>query len=720
MGAVTKAAAVLSFMLPSVIADAGDAEAVTTARKKRTGGHLIDNGIRRSQTSSSRPAQTCSDDVFLRRSTLIMCGRPPTLEECRSYHQQTVGDRRAWLIDYLLEHPDTSQRWATWLTRWTGCHRGLERQIRRAASRMRVPPESLSAMWVAWLRVRIQADMPYDEIVRGFLLATTRDGREDAEAIETQHRFIDRVKQGEDGTAEYATRQTNDLFWRVHLENRDLISNTVSEAFLGINIECARCHDHPDGKWTQNDFKQFHAIFDRLTHSKAPPIALKRRITLARSLSLGGAGVLACLFGLSLGLFRSGHRNSAHVIAGLSLSVAGAGIYVAAGLSHLLWPTVSQRVISPGIWIANAWLGNSSGGALFHAVMAVMALVAIICFVWGLRRLSVPGRVAGRVLAATLVAVAVVFAATATDASIAARQPTAGARQPLVNQLRRRWHHDSAHPGLRRETEIYLEPVRDDTTSAPALFDRTPVAEAVASDPRRTLLDWMVDPAQRELDETIIGRTWREFFGTALNEESDQQLLDDLVTDFRQHKRSLHHLYRLILSSQTFQLTSANALSQPQRFVCRQLPGHHLLAAVAQAMGADRPIALRSPGVLPRSDENGQDPADMTWSRGTRVLGAAPGQGHALDTDAAMFLLVDPGLHRQLTDPSHRIARLLARGSSPRTTLETLYMASLTRRPSQRESTTCLAHVASASDKLAAWADIQWALLNSREFQLIR
>ena len=81
-----------------------------------------------------------------------------------------------------------------------------------------------------------------------------------------------------------------------------------------------------------------------------------------------------------------------------------------------------------------------------------------------------------------------------------------------------------------------------------------------------------------------------------------------------------------------------------------------------------------------------------------------------------MQLINGPSINDRLRNPDNRIGKLLARKVSDRAVLDELYLVTLSRRPSDAEAQAPLEHVRRAADKRKAWEDVQWALLNAKEF----
>jgi hypothetical protein len=104
--------------------------------------------------------------------------------------------------------------------------------------------------------------MPYDRIVHGVLTATSREGRS-AETWQAEKRLLEQSEAGF-GT-QYAKRDTLDHYWRfssyVHLGYLETFAERTSLAFLGVRLECARCHDHPLDGWTPVDHRAFGNLF---------------------------------------------------------------------------------------------------------------------------------------------------------------------------------------------------------------------------------------------------------------------------------------------------------------------------------------------------------------------------------------------------------------------------------------------------------------------------
>jgi hypothetical protein len=179
------------------------------------------------------PSDPAPEHTFLRRAYLDVIGRLPSADETREFLADTAGDKRARLIDRLLERPEYADFWAN---KW--------------ADLLRPNPYRTGMKAVfnfdAWLRDAFRRNLPYDEFVRQLVTAkgtTFRNG---------------------------AT-----VFFRDRREPEE-IAPVVSQLFLGVRLECAKCHHHPFESWSQDDFYSFAAYFAKVGHGGtglSPPIS---------------------------------------------------------------------------------------------------------------------------------------------------------------------------------------------------------------------------------------------------------------------------------------------------------------------------------------------------------------------------------------------------------------------------------------------------------------
>ncbi len=114
--------------------------------------------------------------------------------------------------------------------------------------------------------------MPYSEIARGVITATSRDGVNADTWVERESARMVALKAGA-GT-DYASKLGLDLYWRRFAGDQYISVEPLSErtatAFLGVRIECAQCHKHPFDRWTQADYRAFANIFADVRFGLSP------------------------------------------------------------------------------------------------------------------------------------------------------------------------------------------------------------------------------------------------------------------------------------------------------------------------------------------------------------------------------------------------------------------------------------------------------------------
>jgi hypothetical protein len=170
----------------------------------------------------------CSDEVFVRRVFIDTLGVLPTVEETRAFLADEAPDKRAKLIDVLLERPEISNLWAM---KWA-------ETLRVKSSGNTIEPKGMHR-YNDWLRLAIQQNKPMDELVRELLAA-------------------------EGGN--FSSPASN--FYLVE-RSPTLMAENVAQVFMGIRMQCAQCHNHPFERWTMDDYYSFSAFFSQVGRKQA-------------------------------------------------------------------------------------------------------------------------------------------------------------------------------------------------------------------------------------------------------------------------------------------------------------------------------------------------------------------------------------------------------------------------------------------------------------------
>ena len=171
------------------------------------------------------PSDICTDEEFVRRAYLDVIGLLPPLEDTRVFLADKDANKRAKLIDRLLERPEYAEFWAL---KW-----GDLLRIRNA----KVSPAGVHK-FNRWLAQAMRTNMPYDEFARELLTASGHT---------------------------YTNPAAN--YYRTATDMTDC-TETTSQLFLGIRIQCAKCHNHPFERWTQNNYYGISAFFNRVQRKK--------------------------------------------------------------------------------------------------------------------------------------------------------------------------------------------------------------------------------------------------------------------------------------------------------------------------------------------------------------------------------------------------------------------------------------------------------------------
>jgi hypothetical protein len=167
------------------------------------------------------PAAGCSDETFVRRAYLDATGTLPAPEQVREFLGNAEPDRRLRLVDALLSSEAYVDYWAY---RWSDLLLVNGNLLR---------PDAVAAFY-KWIRSQVEQNTPWDDFARQIVLARGSS-----------------IQQG----------ATN--FYAIHQDPESLVENT-SQAFMGLSIGCAKCHNHPLEKWTNDQYYAMANLFARV------------------------------------------------------------------------------------------------------------------------------------------------------------------------------------------------------------------------------------------------------------------------------------------------------------------------------------------------------------------------------------------------------------------------------------------------------------------------
>jgi hypothetical protein len=262
---------------------------------------------------------------------------------------------------------------------------------------------------------------------------------------------------------------------------------------------------------------------------------------------------------------------------------------------------------------------------------------------------------------------------------------------------------------------------------------------ALEDDARARLCDWLTAPDNPYFARAFVNRVWAHYFGVGLvmpvdsfsaaNPPSNEPLLDALARDFVGHHFDIRRLERAVLNSRTYQLSSRpNATNAGDRGnYARAYPRRLMAEVVADALDAalgvreDRgpglPPLCRAVEVAPNRVRNEHLAMIFrTFGRPARTTTCDCERSAEPAVPQTLFLMSDPSLLQKLA--AGRLPKLLAEKRTNAFVVEELFLATLSRFPDDREMRAALEHVAGKEDRAKAFADVLWALINTREFIL--
>jgi len=172
----------------------------------------------RLQQLKLQPAELAGDSRFLRRIYLDLLGVLPTADEARKFVADPAPDKRERLVDALLSRPEFASMWAL---KWSDLVRNEEKTL---------DAEGVKRLH-AWMQAHFAADTPLSEFVRELIVARG---------------------------STYDHPPAN--YWRAHREPF-VRAETTAQVFLGVRLQCAKCHNHPFDHWSQDEYYQWSSLF---------------------------------------------------------------------------------------------------------------------------------------------------------------------------------------------------------------------------------------------------------------------------------------------------------------------------------------------------------------------------------------------------------------------------------------------------------------------------
>ncbi|MCI0335679.1 MAG: DUF1553 domain-containing protein [Planctomycetes bacterium] len=169
-----------------------------------------------------QPSELCTDEEFIRRVSLDICGVLPTSAETTQFVADADPTKREKLVDTLLARKEFVE---LWVMKWS--------ELLQIRSNLYVSYKA-TLLYYNWLQEQIASNVPIDEMVKKLLGA--QGGTFSSPATNYFQAEQDRLKTAEN----------------------------VAQVFMGMRIQCAQCHNHPFDRWTMDDYYSFAAFFAQI------------------------------------------------------------------------------------------------------------------------------------------------------------------------------------------------------------------------------------------------------------------------------------------------------------------------------------------------------------------------------------------------------------------------------------------------------------------------
>ena len=539
---------------------------------------IDDHVYSRLATLNIEPSSLSDDATFQRRAFLDCIGTLPTVEEVRLFLANTDADKRSRLVDQLLLRPEFIDFWALQLGDVVQNRRERDHDVRGTKG-----VRSLHQ----WLREQLIAERNWKEIATDVLLAEGASDENPAVGY-----YI--VTVGEKSAADSE------------------VADSVAQAFLGARIGCARCHNHPLEKYTQDDYYHFVSYFSRVALDRKQP------------------------------------------------QEAATNLIV--GTQHQL--NLSRQISEQQKQLAE-------------------------------------------------------FTAASDEKKVEETQKRIGDLQKQIESERMK--------------SVEVRQPRTGENLKPRPLDRAVTDIAAGEDPRQSLVRWMTDPGNEHFSGAMVNRLWKHFLGVGLvepvddlratNPPSNRDLWKFLNQEFVSSNYDLRHVMRLIMNSRTYQLSAQTTTSNFRddrfysHFYARRLPAEVMLDAICSATDEPEqfpgyPLGVRAIQV----PDPGTDSYFLTlFGRSERTTACACERSGDVTLPQLLHLQNSDGITRKLKSPSGRLAILLASQPDNNKLISDLFMASVSRLPTDEEASRINASLKDA-DRGEALQDLFWALLNSKEF----
>lgn len=548
------------------------------------------------------PAPLTGDEDFLRRVSLDLAGTIPTPNEVTLFALDPNREKRSETIDRLLDSDGYSEIWAAY---WTEV---IFSRATDQRSRINRP------VFEEWMRQQLAGNRPWDEVATELVTAT--------------------------GNVQ-EVGQTALMF--AHQGDPAEIASEVSRIFLGIQIQCANCHDHPNDSWTREQFHELAAFFPRVSVRRESQDDPRSFVVASVNDSPRRRDQPE-----PEQLFRTVDRNRD---GRLVKSEAERARFIGDRFDQLL--AAGDR--------------DDDGALTLEEYRSLTQ-----------RPMNQPGR------------------------------GTAEYYMPDLN--------DPSSRGTLVQPAFFVDESRFDA-GMPDLERRESLAVAMTSSDN----EWFA--------AAFVNRIWAEMTGVGfympiddlgpLRSAQHRDVLDFLTGQFVSHEHDVKWLYRTIANTETYQreIRTLEPGSEAEAFASAsptRLRSDQVYNALTQVLGVEQS------GGRFRGRGDGANRGNAGRAAFSELFGydpSTPQEDIVGSIPQALYLMNSPQLNSQIRGTGDtRLGRILRDNDDDRDALAELYLRVLAREPSDRELEINAGHIAEVGNRVEAFEDIMWSLLNSSEF----
>jgi hypothetical protein len=516
--------------------------------------NLVEKQLAQMRIQSASPID---DTTFLRRVYLVTVGKLPTSQQTRTFLADSKPNKRAAVVDELLADHNFD---LTWALRWSDLLRNEDKVMSSRGT----------GLFHQWLTQQIASDRPWNEWT--------------AELVGSVGSTYDNPPAS---------------FHRTHRDPMTA-AESIGQVFLGVRIQCAKCHNHPFDSWRQDDYYGLSAYFTTI-HRKQIDNMPKDKLDV-------------------------------HEITGDEIISLDAG---------------KAEIYHPG------------------------------------------------------------------------RSKTVSAR-PLRKSLDEMQNNTNEPLGAGLGTS------------------QTPLTE---------LAHWLTQDNDM-FDRNMANRIWFQYFGSGIvdppddfrdsNPPSNPELLDYLAKEFRRSGYSLRTLSRMILTSETFSkqgalqreesVSESSLIGTPffSDYRIRRLSAESLIDAISAVtdIPSDYPSANGSDSMVHRAMEMPGIPKGTgflrTFGKPNRLLICECERSNQVSLVQSLALANGPEVQNKITSERNIVGQLLSASMSPESVIEEIYLRAISRTPNESEWRAFRNRLSSSDDPRGVLEDVLWAVINSKEFVMIR